>query len=220
MKPTRFLLNWIFLTAVTALGSQEDFRVQDSSVLGSLQLYSGFGQRQIVLLVSTFLVSELECTWFIFKHVVFLREKLKQKLEGMGQAPDERQPSLEPRLPGRKMWSQPRRGTRSLATCKKIECIEEALVGGLDIWGTGHPPGKGSILWETGCQTRVLALSLPLRLSRIFSALGKTPQMDPSHVNVLRVPPTTTLGTTPSSFMLKNIVVSPLAHGLLILKIN
>ena len=44
--------------------------------------------------------------------------------------------------------------------------------------------------------------------------------MDPSHVNVLRVPPTTTLGTTPSSFMLKNIVVSPLAHGLLILKIN
>lgn len=57
-------------------------------------------------------------------------------MEGMGQAPDERQPSPEPRLPDRKMWSRPRRGTRSLATCKKIECIEEALVRGLDIQGT------------------------------------------------------------------------------------
>lgn len=64
----------------------------------------------------------------------------------MGRAPDERQPSPEPRLPGRKTWSWPRRGTRSLATCKKIDCNEEALVGGLDIQGTGRPPGKGSIL--------------------------------------------------------------------------
>lgn len=114
---------------MTALGSQEDFRVQDSSVLGSLQLYSRFGQRQIVLLVSTFLVSELEYTWFTFKHVVFLREKLKQKLEGMGQAPDERQPSPEPRLPGRKMWSRPRRGTRPRPPARKLSVLRKPWSG-------------------------------------------------------------------------------------------
>ena len=38
------------------------------------------------------------------------------------------------------------KGHTSPATCKKIECIEEALVGGLDIRGTGRPPGKGSLL--------------------------------------------------------------------------
>ena len=97
-------------------------------------------------------------------------------------------------------------------------------------WGS---PGRGS--WHTGHRPSTGKRKSPVR-DRL-SDLSPGPQFTPeafedflcSRKNstsgsqspkCFKSAPTTALGTTPSGFMLKDTVVSPLAHGLLLLKIN